>query len=384
LARAKSDQILLAGISVRMLAELALRAGYRVMALDYFGDSDLQALCPNKSLLRDYETAYTPAALVDAAGELTAPYVVYSASLENHPDQIARLQQDRQLWGNSPETLQRVRQPALLAEALRQISYPFPQTIFSEQAVVPAEGRRWLCKPLKSGGGHAIRRWTGEPLADKAILQEQLAGLAGSAVFVANGRQAILLGITEQLVGESAFGATGFRYCGNLLPPRLETTQRHELARQLREIISHLTAEFKLRGLNGLDFIWHNGRIWTLEVNPRPPASLELIDTAYEIRVFEAHVHSFEGKLPDFELETVISGQVAAGKAILYATQDVTVGDTRHWLACGIRDIPHVDEQIQQPHPICTIITTSATPAGCLEILETQAARVRSWLKPLS
>ena len=37
-------RILLAGVSTRALAESAVRAGYRVVAVDAFGDADLRAV----------------------------------------------------------------------------------------------------------------------------------------------------------------------------------------------------------------------------------------------------------------------------------------------------------------------------------------------------
>ena len=36
-----------------MLAELGVRAGHEIVALDRFGDLDLQQLCPSVSVLRD-------------------------------------------------------------------------------------------------------------------------------------------------------------------------------------------------------------------------------------------------------------------------------------------------------------------------------------------
>src|SRR5512134_2857206 len=103
--------ILLVGLTIRMLAELAVPAGYTVTALDYFGDFDLQALCPGRSLLRDYGQAYSVPALVNAASDIAASAVVYSANLENFPQAVTRLAQGRQLLGNTPETLVLVRDP---------------------------------------------------------------------------------------------------------------------------------------------------------------------------------------------------------------------------------------------------------------------------------
>lgn len=230
----QGQPILLVGITVRMLAELAVRAGYPVLALDYFGDADLRSLCPGVSLLRDYNKNYNPVTLIDVADDLKASSVVYTASLENHPAQVARLAQGRQLLGNMPETLIRVRNPLLLAAALQAKGFAFPQTFGPGQEVMFDPTRRWLWKPLRSGGGHSVRPWHGGSLPEGGVLQERLAGLICSAAFVADGRQAVLLGLTEQLVGRRAFGAVGFRYCGNLLPPRLGPEELAQLIQELR------------------------------------------------------------------------------------------------------------------------------------------------------
>ncbi len=374
--------ILLVSLTARMLAELAVRAGYQVVALDYFGDADLQALCPSLSLRRDFNQPYTATALVDAAATLTAPAVVYGASLENHPTQVARLGRGRQLLGNSPETLQQVRHPLRLAEALRAGGFAYPSTALAEPGLTLDRRRRWLWKPLNSGGGHGIFVWRpDQPLPAAGLFQEQLAGLIGSAVFVANGRQAVLVGLTEQLVARRAFGAKGFGYCGNLLPPRLSSAELNRLLREAQALVSHLSRAFKLQGLNGLDFIWRQGRVWTLEVNPRPTASLELAELAYNLRLFDAHIRSFKGELPDFELEQTLTGGLAAGKAILFAPADLCLGETGHWPGRGLRDIPQPGEQIQQGQPVCTILASGPTSPACLRQLWSKAAQLKRELK---
>lgn len=379
----QTQPILLVGLTVRMLAELAVRAGYPVMALDYFGDADLRALCPSRSLLRDYNLPYSVAGLVNAASDLAAPAVVYSANLENYPAEVARLSQGRRLLGNGPETLALVRDPARLAAALHAGGFVFPETIMAGTCQTPDLVRSWLWKPLNSGGGHGIRLWRKGHPPKEGILQERLAGMVGSAAFVANGREAALLGLTEQLVGQPAFGASGFHYCGNLASPRLPPDELAALLTEARAIVSHLSQTFGLWGVNGLDFIWRAGRIWTLEVNPRPSASLELLDLAYGLRVFEAHVQSFSGHLPHFGLEQALANGAAAGKAIVYAPHDVNVGDTSDWAAEGIRDIPHPYEQIRRQQPICTLLTTAATPSACLHQLRARAAALRTRLNPV-
>jgi predicted ATP-grasp superfamily ATP-dependent carboligase len=71
----------------------------------------------------------------------------------------------------------------------------------------------------------------------------------------------------------------------------------------------------------------------------------------------------------------------AAGKAVLFATEDVTIGDSERWLQRGVRDVPHPGEHISAGHPVCTVVATATTPQQALAGLEEQAARVRAELR---
>ena len=71
----------------------------------------------------------------------------------------------------------------------------------------------------------------------------------------------------------------------------------------------------------------------------------------------------------------------AAGKAVLFATEDVTIGDSERWLQRGVRDVPHPGEQISAGHPICTVVATATTPEAAVAALEEQAAQVRAELR---
>ena len=210
-----------------------------------------------------------------------------------------------------------------------------------------------------------------------AFVQERIDGLACSAAAVGDGVGAVVIGLTEQLVGQRAFGVRGYRWCGNLVPPRLPAGERDALLGQARAICSCLAGAFALRGLFGVDFIWDGERAWTLEVNPRPTASLEAIEAAYGVGAFDAHLRACAGELP----RTVPEYRRAAGKAVLFATEPVTIGDSERWLERGVRDVPHPGERIAAGRPICTVVTTAATPDDALAGLEEQAARLRAELE---
>jgi predicted ATP-grasp superfamily ATP-dependent carboligase len=145
------------------------------------------------------------------------------------------------------------------------------------------------------------------------------------------------------------------------------------LLEQARAICSCLASAFALRGLFGIDLVWDGERAWTIEVNPRPTASLEVMQ---EDGLFAAHLQACAGELPRIGAER----DGAAGKAVLFATEDVVIGDSERWLERGIRDVPHPGERIVAGRPICTVVAAAATPQDVLAQLEEQAVRLRAEL----
>ena len=305
-----------------MLADLAGRDD--AIAFDLFGDRDLRAARTVKRR--------TLTALVDAAVEEAPGAVIYGASFENHPELVERLRERHTLLGNPPETLRAVRDPVKLGAALGDLPYP-------RIATSPAAGR-WLRKPLRGGGGIRVREWRGGALPRGTFLQQRIDGVPCSVAAVGDGRDAVVLGLSEQLVGLRAFGVRGYRWCGNLVPPRVPVPLD-----QAQAICSRLAAEFGLRGPFGVDFVWDGERAWTVEVNPRTTSSFEVIEPAR-----------------------------AAGKAVLFATEDMVAGDTDRWLERGVRDVPPPGARIAKGRPVCTVVTTPATPDEALEGLEEEAA----------
>jgi predicted ATP-grasp superfamily ATP-dependent carboligase len=359
-----------------MLAELGVRAGHDVVALDRFGDLDLQRLCPSVSVLRDLGGRGGMAALVDAADEIQAPSVIYGAGLENKPALVARLASGRRLLGCPPETLERVRDPALLGASLRAAGLDYPLTFAGRDAPRRANrSHRWLRKPVRGGGGRGVREWRGGALDGDVVVQEHISGLACSAAAVADGRSATVLGVSGQLIGRRELGARRYAWCGNLVPPRLAPAQRRALGGAARRICTHLASAFGLRGLFGVDLVWDGELAWVVEVNPRPTGSLECIEAAHEVGVFAAHLEGCAGRWP--RVARSPSPRRAAGKAILFATDDVRVGDTRGWPARGIRDVPHPRERIAAGAPICTVISVEESPEAVLADLEARAGALR-------
>ncbi len=271
-AGANRRRVVIAGVSVRAAAESAVGAGFDVTAIDAFGDLDQH---PSVHTLPPIRRA-APAAMARAVRDIACDAVAYLSAFENHPRAVATLASGRALWGNPPEVLARVRDPIVVANTLRARGFEAPAVSRRGRPTcrpLPAEGGHMgrplrgsendsacLLKPLKSGGGHGVRFWReGDDVPDGHYLQEFVDGTPGSVVFVAAGGRAIPLGVLTQLIGETAFGAAGFRYCGNILAPA-GGAQDANLADAARALACAVTEEFGLVGLNGIDFVERDSR----------------------------------------------------------------------------------------------------------------------------
>jgi predicted ATP-grasp superfamily ATP-dependent carboligase len=362
--------LLIAGVSVRALAESAARTGARVVALDAYGDLDLRRIARVVTVPRENDGSFDPMRVARASRAIDAGAVTYVSSFENSPRAVEMLARSRALIGNSPAVLRRVRDPLSLARALPRLGARTPAVRASPPH--DSDATRWLLKPRCSGGGHGIVRWThGMPVPRSSIVQERIRGSAGSITFVADGAHVVPLALTRQLSGDSAFGASGFAYCGSILEPH-----HPELFANARALASSVTREFAIRGVCSIDFIARGAVPYVIEVNPRPTASMELVERATGCSIWLAHLAGCSEALASVPgLEHAPS--VAHGKAVLYARRSVVLGDTERWLADeDVRDIPAPGERIARGSPICTIFASGRTSALCYAAL-VRLARIR-------
>lgn len=361
------QRVLLAGVSVRALAESAARAGCDVTGIDAYGDLDLQRVAHTIAAARYEDGRVNALAVARASRQIETDVVAYVSNFENAPDAVEAMARGRTLLGNLPAVLRHVRDPLALARALSRLGLPTPAVRAS--APLPADATRWLLKPRRSGGGHGIVQWTrGMPVPRSSIVQERVRGAPGSIVFIADGEQALPLALTRQLAGDAAFGANGFSYCGSILEPHHPVLLANAI-----ELARLVTREFALLGVCGIDFIARDSVPYAIEVNPRPTASMELVERGTGCSIWLAHVAGCTRALTPPPPPTLH----AEGKAVLYARRAVVLGDTTRWLADpDVRDIPAPGERIARGSPICTIFARGRTSALCYAAL-VRRARVR-------
>ncbi|MBZ0170119.1 MAG: ATP-grasp domain-containing protein [Kofleriaceae bacterium] len=371
--------ILIAGVSARGLAESAVRSrpAHRIVAADYFGDFDLGLLCPHRSIKRDLSLPYDVRHLIAVSSGLLFDALIYVANLENYPSVIETMAGGKPILGNSPAVLASARDPSRFFEFLTQAGIPMPKIALDPASLDLDSSISWLRKPVRSGGGHGIAVHRHEDRLEPGFfLQEYLDGLSCGAVFAANGSDACLLGISEQLIGRNEFGTDGFRYCGSILGP-IEVGQAEwvNLVESMRQVVRAITREFHLVGVNGVDFILKGQTVYPLEINPRYTASMELVEWAHGLNIFKTHLDACQGRLPDFDLLAYPHAGYF-GKAIRFASQTLIFRDPRWWFDRGARDLPLDGEQITQGQPICTLFSRGQSRSECYNRLADDAATI--------
>jgi predicted ATP-grasp superfamily ATP-dependent carboligase len=363
MVEAAPKQLLIAGVSTRALAVSAARAGFRVTAIDAFGDMDLRRIAQVITVQPTSSARYSPMAAAAAADTVKGGLVSYTSNFENHPAAVDRLERGKTLLGNAAPVLRRVRDPLTLMRALRERGFPVPET----RATAPA-GRQsrgwWMLKPRRSGGGHGTAFWRQTQAVPRThYLQERVDGLPGSVMFAADGQRVMVLGLIRQIVGDVALGASGFRYCGSLLGPAAKLFPgQPALLERAMALAAAVTEEFGLRGLNGIDFIASGGVPYPIEVNPRYSSSMDLVERVSRLSIFEVHALACQGSLPHGPGQP----KKVHGKAIVFARRNLVTGETQSWLDdTSFADIPHPGEAIQRGHPICTVFAGGDAVESC-------------------
>ncbi|MBU7037574.1 MAG: ATP-grasp domain-containing protein [Theionarchaea archaeon] len=355
----------LVGLSTRAVAESAVRAGKDCVAVDFFGDIDLESVCKTVSLKREYNvslSSFNPYSFLKAAELVDADCMIYVGPLENYPCIIQKFASYYEIIGNDAKTNEKVRDWKVVYQVCNQHNIKTPKTY---------NGHHYIAKPKKSGGGTGIHRLS------SYVIQELVRGDPYSVSFVGDGEKAQILSINEQLIGREEFGAREFWYCGNITPvfPGEHASVVADAA------CTALTRHFGLKGSCGIDFVVHSSSSpYVLEVNPRPQATLELLERVYGTNMVVVHENAVRGVL---EAPSARSGTPETwGKAIIYAEKDIIMPDTREWLDHSwIKDIPHPSELILKSEPICTVIADGKDRDDCFEHLVQCSLTIRDFFR---
>lgn len=359
-----SSVYLIAGLTSRPLAEAAHRAGMAVAALDLFDDVDTRAFAHTTRKVASDGEGFDAEDLLRAADELCPPGachgLVYAAGFEDRPELLAKLAEGRELFGNAPATVAALKHPQSLFALLDRLEIPHPPVTFDQ----PDDPDSWLVKKIGgSGGGHVRAASACDDLPAGCYYQRQILGSSVSALFLADGKRAHIVGFNQQ------WKAHGFVYGGAINRAMLAEPLRIEIAHKL----DRLVAETGLAGLNGMDFIAGGQSYSVLEINPRPTATLDLYDAGCAL--FEWHLRACCGELPQSLPPTAVRAH-----AIVYAGYNMTIA-SEAWFAPWCRDTPHAGSRIGRGAPVCSVLAEGSDANGVMRDLRSRERLVDSALR---
>ncbi len=369
--RPTGPDMLVVAISGRALAASARRAGYRVAVIDLFDDVDTRALAVKSvRAAGSLRSGFRSGALVTAAGRLApAPLpIVYGSGFDRRTRLLARMAKGRVLLGNPPAIVRRLKHPASFFPMLDRLDIPYPATTLER----PAQPRGWLAKRIGGAGGAHIRPARSAPDDGSMYFQRNLRGRPVSALFLADGASAVVLGLSEQW-SDPGPGERTFRF-GGVVFPAVVSARVHAM---IVASIERLVRECRLVGANSADLLIDDRGFSLLEVNPRPGATVDAFDHAYSDSLFGLHVDACAGKLPSAWHRPV---RASAG-AIVYADRRLVAPTVDFW-SDWAADIPEPRSVIRAGDPICTVRADAGEPTAARELAIDRARRILTGLRP--
>jgi uncharacterized protein len=352
----RAAAVLIAAASGRALAASARRGGYAPLVADFFGDEDTAAAAEahirlDQGLIHGMRSDLVIAALERLAGPREPVGIVCGTGFEDRPELLADIARRWTLFGNLPAAVTRTKDPLAFAELCDDCDIAHPDTSRAR----PPDPANWLVKRQGGAGGRHIRDATYEAAGRTFYFQRRVEGLPVSAIFLADGHRAMVLGFSAQW--SSPTPSQPFRYGGAARPAVVDA----ETAHAMTEAVRRLTPMVPLLGLNSADFLVRGCDFDLLEVNPRPGATLDIFEPS-DGSLFAMHIAACQGILPAARP----SYQQARASAIVYADRNISkvpMLDWPPWTA----DRPAIGTSIDNGDPLCTVFACAATAATARE-----------------
>jgi predicted ATP-grasp superfamily ATP-dependent carboligase len=359
-----SNAVLIAAASGRALAASARRAGYAPLVADLFGDQDTLAAAAAHIRVEPVNGHGIGADALLAAFETLAEArhpcgAVCGTGFEDRPDLLERIAQRWGLVGNSAETVRRTKDPLSFARLCRDCGIPHPEVSLAP----PADMTGWLAKRAGGSGGVHIRLTAGDR-GPSFYFQRCVAGMPVSALFLADGRRAVVLGFSRQW--SSPTPLRPFRYGGAAQPAGLGD----DIERAMTAAIEQLGGAAALLGLNSADFLVDGSTFQLLEVNPRPGATVDIFEPPGG-SLFAMHVAACRGTLPT---APPVYDEARAG-AIVYVERSIAAMPDLPWPNWSA-DRPVAGSAVAAGGPLCSVFAGAPTAAAARTLVERRAAEI--------
>ena len=361
--------VLIAAISGRALAQSAQRGGYQPLVVDFFGDQDTLLIARDHvRLTGNLANGIAENALRVALEGLADRYrpmgIVCGSGFEDRPQLLQSVAARWRVFGNSAETVTKVKNPEMLSAICAELAIPFPEFSLTE----PSNPADWLAKRIGGAGGSHITP-ASQPAGRSVYYQRKVPGIPTSLFFLADGARSTVIGFSSQWVLGTA--SRPYRYGGAVQP----ATVTPQIATLFSTAVDRLVAATSMVGLNSADFHIDGERYWLLDVNPRPGATLDIFELP-EGSLFACHMAACAGRL-------VAAPRYPAGAkaaAIVYAEDDVSCVPALDW-PDWTADRPQPGITIKAGEPLCTVYACDDAAAGAKALADQRRHTILAWMR---
>lgn len=382
------------GFNARPIALAAKRFGFRVLAADYWGDTDIRKKVDGLATVLRQQPGEEPLQPSEPVGDLLfeaasrvvqdhgkPDLILLGSGLDDRFDLWKRLGKIAPICGNDVKILPSVRDRIRLFELAEDLGICCPQTIEThevEEGIKAAKeiGYPVVVKPPTGSGGSGIYLARDQDDIERrckrrrrVLIQQLIRGVDASSSVLCDGDECVVVTVNEQLIGKKELGTVRpFGYCGNIVPldaPSSAIVTIEEASKALGEALG-------LIGTNGFDWVVRSdGTPFLMEINPRFQATLECIEMVTGINVVKAHVEACGGKLPNRKIN--VGGSVA--RMIVFATSKGIVGKLTP--ITDLYDVPIPGVIVGRGDPVCTVQTKGRGRADAIKRAEKVIDKVR-------
>lgn len=385
--RGNMQNILAIGFDTRNIVCSAKKAGYTVCSIDAFRDLDLQECayassvleCRTSGELRQIDPNWIIAKMNDFGLDFDA--IVPGSGME----MLDPYSFPCPVLASSPEAVQKASNKLHLAKRLEALGIPHPRC-YSPDELDTIE-YPVILKPATGGGGifnrvannrqemlTVLEELVGldQGFTEKEIVVQQfLEGIPASVSLLSTKNESLAIAVNEQLIGMPWLSRLPFAYCGNITPFRTE------YAEEMEKMAEELILELGLLGSNGVDFLVTERGPVVLEVNPRFQGSLDTVEKAMGINLFEAHAGCFRGELPEKP-----EAKLFAARGVLYSDRELFID--RKLMEVILReksaDIPPQETVIEPDWPLTSLFAFASTRDEAVKSLEGGAERLKTFI----
>jgi predicted ATP-grasp superfamily ATP-dependent carboligase len=367
--------VLIAALSGRALAASARRAGYTPFVVDGFGDVDTLRLSGSVEVIsnairKGFEEGQLLAALERLCGQISggSPELVLGAGFEDRPALIERLAKTYTVRGCPASSIQACKDPGSFFEMLRELGIVCPETELHR----PEQPEGWISKRIGACGGRHIRRLRKPGISRKRrYYQRELKGVSLSATAIASAN-GTAFAFTQSW--HQPYQGEPFRYGGTVSVDHVD----EDLEARIIDTCLSLIEPLGLVGLVSFDFlIDDSGEAFLIEVNPRPGASLDVLDDDSGT-LFAAHLAACRGE-DSIELLAKSWRPSPSASAYLYADEAELKIENCDWPE-WVSDQPHAQQEIGLGEPIVTVHAGGEHAQDAARICHERLAQIKAVL----